>query len=76
MFSPRFLFADCMNLHIAVDFGSGCCHSFRGDAISDAISTLLLVRSEILLELMLVMKSTRQLVCGDTVGYVVRQGGV
>lgn len=38
MLSPLFSLADFMNLHIAVDFGFECCHSFRGVAISDAIS--------------------------------------
>jgi hypothetical protein len=37
MFSPLFWLADCMNFHIAVDSGCGCCHSFRGIAISDAM---------------------------------------
>lgn len=37
MFSPLLWLADCMNFHIAVDSGFGCCHSFRGVVVSDAM---------------------------------------
>ena len=72
MFSPLFWLADCMNFHIAVDSGFGCCHSFRGIAISDAMfldwvcglsaSEATLFFKVIVLSMILL---TRQLLCGD-----------
>lgn len=32
MRNPLFRFTRCMNFHISVDFGSACCHNFRGSA--------------------------------------------